>query len=210
MTEIYKDIPQYPAYRVSESGKVLNLKSGSHVRESMQTIKGRPTGYIYVSLVWECYSDVTERWEYLDNTKRIAVHRLVCMAFHGLPPEGKPWVNHIDGNKANNHYTNLEWTSISENIKHAFNTGLHKAIRGAEHWAHGKTFTKATKAKMSVKKQGENHPKFKGWFVVNGRKYASAREAAQKTGIDAKKVKRLCINRVDGCYFLDKNRLLSV
>ena len=33
-------------------------------------------------------------------------------------------VNHIDGNKMNNHYTNLEWCNISMNTQHAYDNGL--------------------------------------------------------------------------------------
>ena len=39
-------------------------------------------------------------------------------------PNGHKFVNHIDGNKANNKYTNLEWCNQSCNEKHAFATGL--------------------------------------------------------------------------------------
>lgn len=52
------------------------------------------------------------------------VHRLVACAFLGEPKNKKMTVNHKDGNRQNNHIDNLEWLSLADNIRHAFNNGL--------------------------------------------------------------------------------------
>ena len=51
------------------------------------------------------------------------VHRMVAEAF--IPnPNNYTDVNHKDGNKQNNHISNLEWVSHSQNIYHALENGL--------------------------------------------------------------------------------------
>jgi hypothetical protein len=60
--------------------------------------------------------------------RKHSVHRLLAQAF--LPnSEGKPHVNHIDGDKGNNCLSNLEWTTQSENQLHAYRTGLQVGFR---------------------------------------------------------------------------------
>lgn len=58
--------------------------------------------------------------------KRLLIHRLVALAFlsnfNSLPE-----VNHVNGCKIDNNLNNLEWTSSSANISHAYQTGLRKA-----------------------------------------------------------------------------------
>jgi hypothetical protein len=67
---------------------------------------------------------------YRSNQKHFLIHRLVAAAF--LPnPEGKSDVNQIDGNKANNRASNLEWMSNADNQRHSVSAGIRRL--GAAH-----------------------------------------------------------------------------
>ncbi len=63
------------------------------------------------------------------NNTTYMVHKLVAEGFVNNP-DSKIYVNHIDGNKLNNHYLNLEWCTIAENNAHARRTGLHVQAKG--------------------------------------------------------------------------------
>ena len=58
--------------------------------------------------------------------KTFMVHRLVAEHFCIKPnSDPKLVVNHLDGNRLNNHYSNLEWCTQKENVHHARKTGLY-------------------------------------------------------------------------------------
>lgn len=93
-------------------GKCLYVdRDGNIYRKTPYELKPLPKykrngGYEYVEI-----SVAAER-------KKLAVHRLVAMAFHKNPNK-YPQVNHIDGNPSNNKADNLEWVSGSDNQLHS-------------------------------------------------------------------------------------------
>lgn len=107
MEEIWKDIEGFNgAYMISNFGNIKSLLSNKIIRQ--QKIN---SGYLIAHL------------RFNGNRKAITTHRLVAKAFiQNL--ENKPQVNHLDGNKENNHINNLEWCTQSENIKHAYDSGI--------------------------------------------------------------------------------------
>lgn len=191
-----RTIPQFPEHMISEDGLTVRNAHGRNVKQGLQLIKGKTTGYLYVTIFATDYSYYT----------RIAVHRLVAFAWLPDPISDKHvWVNHKDGNKANNHASNLEWTTISQNIKHAYDTGLKFVPKGKDHWMYGKKHSSITRSKMSLSKQGERHPKFKGFFFVHFKRFTSANAAAQVSGLTAGVIRRKCRDerfRKEGFYFV--------
>lgn len=123
MKEIWKNIPGYEGFMVSDTQKVKKL-SFSYV-DSIGKIYNIPEGELKTAINKKGYQRV-ELSVGGCKKKAFTVHRLVMYAFKGLPPVGMDQINHIDGNKLNNHPDNLEWSNNSHNIRHAWRTGLFK------------------------------------------------------------------------------------
>ena len=106
--EEWRDIPVSltggkTGYRVSTLGRIK-----------------RPRGVLAkVTLLKSGYTIVS-----LDGKTRLA-HRVVATVFLDNP-EGKRSVNHINGDKKDNRVCNLEWCTQSENVRHAYDTGLNR------------------------------------------------------------------------------------
>lgn len=123
MNQNWKDIPGYEGlYQVNKSGHIKALEK--------RWITGRGNGRLHIQpekiikpfISKFGYSRVT-LWR-SGIPKKIHVHTIVALTF--IPnPEGKPQVNHKDGNKLNNSVDNLEWNTASENAQHAYDNKLH-------------------------------------------------------------------------------------
>ena len=93
-------------YEISNDGHARRTKTG----RILANIVGE-NGYVRVHL---CSNG---------QRRKILMHRLV--AIHFVPnPENKPEVNHEDGNKQNNYYKNLTWSTGLENKRHARENNL--------------------------------------------------------------------------------------
>lgn len=112
--ELWKKINGFENYSISSEGRIRNDK-----RNSLKSQRVNSNGYSITSIYNE------------GEASTFRVHRLVAEAFIDNP-YNKPEINHLDGNKLNNNVDNLEWCTKSENMIHAYDTGLesHHATYG--------------------------------------------------------------------------------
>ena len=136
-------------YEVSNLGRVRT----NGKRPGLLTLTKQKSGYRYAMIK-------------LSNGKQknCRVHRLV--AEHFLPnPDNMKEVNHKDGNKDNNHVSNLEWCTRSHNVKHSFDTGLKQPHRWTTEERKqisernkGHIITPEQREKISQTLKGRKHP----------------------------------------------------
>lgn len=98
----------YPYYMVSNFGKVYHRYLKIIMKPGLET-----SGYYFIIL------------STINGQKIVQMNRLVLMTFNPINNPENYQANHINGNKLNNELSNLEWTTRSENITHAYKTGLH-------------------------------------------------------------------------------------
>lgn len=170
--ELWKDIKGFEGkYQVSNLGNVKSLKR-KEIKILLPLISKK--GYCCVCLYKKC------------KFKHAMIHRLVANAF--IPnPENKPQINHIDGNKKNNHIKNLEWCTNSENQKHSY-----QVLGNVRSDELRKKISQTLKGKF-INEMGANSKKVlcKETNII----YCSQVEAERKTGISRKCISLCCCRK---------------
>jgi len=158
--EIWKHVYHAKDYEVSSHGRI---RRAVDARERINSERGRlmslkpdkRTGYVRVSLRARDGKLLREQ-----------LHRLIGREFLGPHRKGAQ-INHLDGDKTNNHVTNLEWTTPQENVKHAWRVGLCKP-----HKSHFHGMSKLRKSDIKVIRsadaRGVSHLKIAEVFNVTG------------------------------------------
>lgn len=121
--EEWKAIPGFEdAYWISSRGRVwaqqcVRTASGHTRTFKAHFLKSDPQkGYPWVTL---CHPVTRTR-------RNVHIHVLVAEAFLGERPTPQHIANHKDGNKKNPNKSNLEWVTKTEDVLHAYRTGLHE------------------------------------------------------------------------------------
>jgi transposase len=94
-------------YYVSSHGRVFTTGNGRYEARLIKLTQDRD-GYLYTSFLSDDGKHITQ-----------PIHRLVAMLFCDGRSVERCVVNHKDGNKWNNHASNLEWCTPTENTRHA-------------------------------------------------------------------------------------------
>ncbi len=104
--EEFRTVTGYENYEVSNFGNIRNKKKGKNVNGWVNN-----KGYRHIRIAG------------IGVVKVLKFHRICAIEFIENP-NNYPCVNHKDGNKLNNHVSNLEWCSVGQNNIHALSTGL--------------------------------------------------------------------------------------
>jgi len=163
-------------YTVTEDGRVFSHITWKFLKQNRNSAK-----YLQVWLIPNESGKKGKWWR---------VHRLVAALF--VPnPYNLPEVGHKDNIKDHNHYTNLCWTTHQDNMKNGRRADAKPMPKGEAHWAYGTRAKTLTKKKMSLAKQGEGHPKFKGHYIYQGEKYNSFQHLANSINSYPMAVRRM-------------------
>lgn len=106
--EEWREVPGYPQLLASSWGRIMRKPHKSGTR----TYRSKPTHGV-VQRMSANYSRRSYHYRGIGNVK---IHRIVCLAFHGVPPSPDMEVLHGDEDSHNNTPDNLSWGTRKENL----------------------------------------------------------------------------------------------
>jgi hypothetical protein len=152
-----KPIPTLPGYLATEDGRIFKGQKELTQHEH------------------ERYMRV---WTRVDGRKlRKRVHRLVLMAFRGLPENGAEG-RHLDGNRYHNALSNLEWGTHADNMQDSIRHGTFAALRTGDN----AIATRIPFAKVLQMREQ--------------RKTMKLKQIADLHGVDISYVSGVCLNKI--------------
>lgn len=116
-----RPIPGYDGYHVTKDGRVFSTRSTGI---AAKLGRSKPPHEVRAFVAGAGYRAVT-----LGKNRKRYVHRLVAITYLGAGVNGTE-VCHKDGDKNNNHYSNLEWKTHAENMRD--NIAQNKMPRGKD------------------------------------------------------------------------------
>ena len=125
MKELWKPIKGYEdRYMISNKGRIKTVSRYVVYRKGTAAVFVK--GKILNPPIHNGYKHIK-----LYDKKDISIHRLVALHFCDNP-NNEVAVDHLDGNKQNNVFTNLEWVSIAVNNQRAYDKGLKRRIHAGQ------------------------------------------------------------------------------
>ena len=128
--ENWRSVPGYPDIEISDE---LVVRSKARTTEYDHSLWGRQTR-CFPSKVLTTQKQHKDGYltVFVNSVRRpVGLHVIVCAAFHGASPAGKPYALHRDGNPANCAPGNLYWGDHADNARDALAHGV--IARGEGH-----------------------------------------------------------------------------
>ena len=145
-------------YKVTSEGQIWSEYSRSYLKPFADN-----RGYLRVRLYKE------------GRARTVLISRMVALAFVNNP-DNLCTVNHKNGNKLDNSMENLEWMSLSDNVKHAYQSGLNSS-----------SGSNNPNAKLTPEQVREIRATYKPYKVT-------ATDLANKFGVDVSTIRRAASN----------------
>lgn len=145
-------------YDIFPNGVVFDMQSNTEV-----TQQTNEDGYKKVTLTHEC-----------GKRKTHSVHRLVACTY--ILGDDSLTVNHKDGVKSHNHYSNLQWATRSSQTQHAWDN---KLIRDLE-------------SRKEGIRQKQGKPVV---CTTTGEEWNSAGKAAEELGLQKSNISAVCLGK---------------